>query len=122
MARAILIRTLMLTLAFLLVDAFMDDVTVDGGFLGAIGLAVVYGIVSGFLGSIVRRFTLPVRELTHGLFDLAINAGMLLVTSWLTDWLTIDGAGSAVVAAVILGLASAVIGYFVTLLVYDVDR
>ena len=107
---ALAIRTVVLAVAFLLVDAFMDSVTVNGGFFGAIGLAVVYGLVSATLGTLLRLLTLPLVLITVGLFELVINAGLLLVTDWLTDWIEIDGFMSALGAAAILAAVSVVMG------------
>lgn len=108
--KALAIRTVVLAVAFLLVDAFMDSVTVNGGFFGAIGLAVVYGLVSATLGTLLRLLALPLVVITVGLFELVINAGLLLVTDWLTDWIEIDGFMSALGAAAILAAVSVVMG------------
>ena len=108
--KALAIRTVVLAVAFLVVSAFMDSVTVNGGFFGAIGLAVVYGLVSATLGTLLRLLALPLVVITVGLFELVINAGLLLVTDWLTDWIEIDGFMSALGAAAILAAVSVVIG------------
>lgn len=108
--KALAIRTVVLAAAFLVVDALMDTVTVNGGFFGAIGLAVVYGLVSAILGTLLRLLTLPLVIITVGLFELVINAVLLLVTDWLTDWIEIDGFLSALGAAVILAVVSVVMG------------
>ena len=108
--KALAIRTVVLAVAFLVVDAFMDSVTVNGGFFGAIGLAVVYGLVSATLGTLLRLLALPLVVITVGLFELVINAGLLLVTDWLTDWIEIDGFMSALGAAAILAAVSVVMG------------
>jgi uncharacterized membrane protein YvlD (DUF360 family) len=47
--------------------------------------------------------------ITAGLFEFVINAGLRLMTDWLTDWLEIDGFLSALGAAVVLSLASMLI-------------
>lgn len=44
------------------------------------------------------------------LFEIVINAFLLLLTDWLTDWLSIDGFLSALGASVILSVASALVG------------
>ena len=108
--KALAIRTVVLTVALLVVDAVMDTVTVNGGFFGAIGLAVVYGLVSATLGTLLRLLTLPLVIITVGLFELVINAVLLLVTDWLTDWIEVDGFMSALGAAVILAVVSVVMG------------
>jgi putative membrane protein len=108
--RLLLVRVVVLALAFLLVDLIMDTVSVSGGFLSAIGLAVLYGLVSAVVGTALRFLALPLIAITAGLFELVINAGLLLVTDWLTDWIEIDGFLSALGAAVVLSLTSMLIG------------
>jgi putative membrane protein len=107
--KALLLRMVVLTAAFLVVDALMDSVTIGGGFFGAIGLAVVYGLVSAVLGTVLRLLTLPLVLITVGLFEIVINAVLLSITAWLTDALEIDGFGSALGAAVILSVVSVLI-------------
>lgn len=111
-------RIIVLSLAFLVVDALMDSVMVSGGFFGVLGLSIVYGLVSGIIGTVLRLFSLPLLLLTFGLFDFVINAVLLLLTDWLTgDWLVIDGFWSALGAAAILTLASVGIGLLIQLIV-----
>jgi putative membrane protein len=110
-----------LATAFLVVDALMDTVTVSGGFFGALGLAVIYGLISAVLGTLLRLLTLPLVLITVGLFEFAINAAMLLVTDAVTDTLQIDGFGSALVAAVILAVASGLIGLVVAIVLPSGD-
>lgn len=107
--KALLLRIVVLTVAFLAVNALMDSVTIGGGFFGAIGLAVVYGLISAVLGTVLRLLTLPLVLITVGLFEIVINAVLLSVTAWLTDALEIDGFGSALGAAVILSVVSVLV-------------
>lgn len=117
--KALAIRTVVLAVAFLAVDALMDGVTVKGGFFEALGLAVVYGLVSAILGTVLRLLTLPLVVITIGLFEIVINAVLLLVTDWLTDWIEIDGFMSALGAAVILSLVSMLLGFVLALVFRD---
>jgi putative membrane protein len=107
--KALLLRMVVLTAAFLVVDALMDSVTIGGGFFGAIGLAVVYGLISAVIGTVLRLLTLPLVLITVGLFEIVINAVLLSATAGLTDALEIDGFGSALGAAVILSVVSVLI-------------
>ncbi|MCP5028552.1 MAG: phage holin family protein [Actinomycetia bacterium] len=116
MIRSLAIRTVSMAVAFLALDAIMDSVSLSGGFFGAIGLAVVFGLVSAVLGTLIRLLTLPVRIISFGLFDLVINGALLLVTSWLTDWLAVDGFVAGITGALILGVTAAVVGYLVSAL------
>ena len=111
MIKSLAARIVVLAVAFLVVDAVMDTVEVSGGFTGAIGLAVVYGLVSGIIGTVLRLLTLPLIILTVGLFELVINGVLLLLTEWLTDWIELDRFLTAVGASIVLSIVSAVLGF-----------
>jgi putative membrane protein len=108
--KLLLARMVVLAIAFVSVELVMDTVSVSGGFLGALGLAAIYGVVSAVIGTVLRLLALPLILITAGLFELVINAALLLMTDWLTDWLEIDGFLSALGAAVVLSLSSMLIG------------
>lgn len=107
--KLLLARMVVLAIAFVSVDLVMDTVSVSGGLLGGLGVAALYGVVSAVIGTVLRLLALPLILITAGLFELVINAGLLLMTEWLTDWLEIDGFLSALGAAVVLSLASMLI-------------
>lgn len=117
--KALLLRIVVLAAAFLIVDALMDSVRVTGGFFTALGVAVAYGVISAVVGTLLRMLTLPLVVITAGLFEIVINAVLLLVTDWLTDSLEIDGFGSALIAAVLLSLTSVVIGLVIAVVFPD---
>jgi putative membrane protein len=77
----------------------------------------VYGLISAVIGTLLRLLTLPLMVITIGLFEFVINAFLLLITDWLTDWLEVDGFLSALAAAVILSVASIVISLIARVLV-----
>jgi len=108
--KSLLARIVVLAISFLIVGAMMDSVTINGGFTGALGLAVLYGLVSGVIGTVLRLLSLPLIILTAGLFEIVINAFLLLFTDWMTDWLEVDGFLSALGAAVILAVTSVLVG------------
>ncbi len=120
MVRALVVRAVVLAVALLVVDAVMESFTVDGGFFSALGLAVVYGLLSAVIGTLLRLLALPLMVVTAGLFEFVINAVLLLVADGLTDWLEIDGFTSALAAAVILAIVSVVVGAVMSLFVPDV--
>ena len=79
------------------------------GPLGAFGtylwIALLFGVVNAVVGPILRLLSLPFVLLTLGLFLLVINAALLGLTAALTDRMTIDGFGTALVAGFILAVA-----------------
>lgn len=117
MLKLLLVRTVVLAVAFIVVDALMDTVSVSGGFVGALGLAVLYGLVFAVVGTVLRLLTLPLVMLTAGLFEFVINAVLLLIIDGVTDWLEIDGFLSALAAAVVLSIVSVVVGFVLAIFV-----
>jgi putative membrane protein len=69
-------------------------------------IALIFGIVNAVVGPVLRLLSLPFVLLTLGLFLLVINAALLGLTALLSDRLTIDGFGTAVIGGLILAIAS----------------
>ena len=87
---AILLRLAITALAFIVTAWLLDGMELSGGFFGALWVALLFGIVNTFVGTLVRLLTLPFILLTFGLLLVLINAGMLALTDAITDHLTID--------------------------------
>lgn len=122
--RGFIISTVVTAIAFfILVQLFPSMFGYDGGYLGLIVIAAVFGVVNGFVGPIVKTAALPVSFMTMGLVGFLINGGLLLLTAFITgqlgfqltvgdfppDLLTADTIVAAVVGAVVLSLISTVI-------------
>ncbi len=100
-----------------------DLVTYKGDLIGILVLAVIFGIVNGLIGPIVRTLALPISFMTMGLVGFVINAGLLLLTAVIAnttgfdltvgdfppDLLTADTIVAAVVGAVVLSVVSTVV-------------
>ena len=101
-----------------------DDVfSVQGGWVAWIGMAVIIGLVNGFIGPIIKFISLPITCLTLGLFTLVINALLLLLTGWLVNliWPGMVNFGGAnwfqtllwaIVIAAIISVVSGVLSWF----------
>ena len=72
-------------------------------------IAVILGLVNATLGGLVRIFTLPLTVISLGLWLVAINAIMLLVTAKLSYAFFIDSFWWAVVGSVVIGVISELI-------------
>ena len=79
-----------------------------GGPLGEYGsylwIGLIFGVVNALVGPVLRLLSSPFVLLTLGLFLLVINAALLALTAVLTDRLTIDGFGTAVIGGVIFAV------------------
>lgn len=74
------------------------------------GLGLILGILNTLIKPVLLILSLPVLILTLGLFLVVINAAILWLVSWITsglDWgLLINNFGTALLAALIISLAT----------------
>jgi putative membrane protein len=86
----------------------VDVVPNPDGPLGEFGtwlwIALIFAVVNAIVGPVLRLFSLPFVLLTLGLFLLVINAALLGLTAAITDRLTVDGFGSAVLGGLLLAV------------------
>ena len=67
-------------------------------------IGLIFGVVNAIVGPILRLLSLPFVLLTLGLFLLVINAALLAITAGVTDRLTVDGFGTAILGGLILAV------------------
>lgn len=103
----------------------VPGITVEGADQGAGALILsylfvgaVFGLVNVVIKPIVAFLSLPITCLTLGLFAIIVNAGMLMLTGWLTSWAPVqfvvrDFFWSAVLGAIVVSLVSAILNRFV---------
>jgi putative membrane protein len=75
-----------------------------GGFGTYLWIGLLFGVVNAVVGPILRLLSLPFVLLTLGLFLLVVNAALLGLTAALSDRLTIDGFGTALIGGLILAV------------------
>jgi putative membrane protein len=96
-------RVFITGLGLLLADALLPGVRFDGA--ASLWLAaLLLGLVNAFVRPLVILVTLPLTLLTLGLFLLVVNGMMVLLVAWLMPSFHIAGLGSAILAALIVGL------------------
>ncbi|MGY1754048.1 phage holin family protein [Blastococcus sp. SYSU D01042] len=80
----------------------------EDGPLGEYGtylwIGLIFGVVNAIVGPVLRLLSLPFVVLTLGLFLLVVNAALLGLTAAITDRLSVDGFGTAVLGGLILAL------------------
>ena len=109
MVKVMLVRLVLLAAASALAAALLPDLTVSGGPLTYVWVALLFAVVNATLGLVIRLVTLPLRILTLGLFSLLVNGFLLLVTDWLSDDLEIDGFFAAVLGAIVIAVINALL-------------
>lgn len=77
-------------------------------------LAVIFGVVNGIIGNLIRIVAFPLYILTLGLIALIVNGLLLLIVSWISGLigfgLTIESFWWGVLGALVLGVISWLIG------------
>lgn len=81
-------------------------------------IGLIFGLANAFIKPILSFISAPITCLTLGLFSVVINAVMLALTSWLSGFtpfvFTIDTFFfSAIIAAIIVSIVSALLGWLV---------
>ena len=119
--RGFIVGTIITAIAFYVLTTFLPDyVNYDGEPIGLLVLAAIFGVINGFIGPIVRTLALPLTFMTMGLVGFAINAGLLLLTAFVSQaagfdlvigdfpptLLSIETIVAAVIGAVVLSLVS----------------
>jgi putative membrane protein len=106
-------RLLVLAGAIWLTAWLLPNVTVHGGFFTYLWIAVLFALVNGFIGPILRLVAFPLTILTLGLFALVVNAALVGITAKLSHDFSIDGFWPAVLAAILISVFSAVLNMLV---------
>jgi putative membrane protein len=109
---------LIATAAALWVAVYLvPGIVYDGGLLGLLGVALVFGLVNAFIRPVLRLLTFPVVLLTLGLFVFILNAFLLWLTAQLAQAVglafDVTGFWAAVIGAIIIGVVSTVLNLFV---------
>ena len=122
--RGFVIGTVVTAVAFyVLVTLLPGMFAYEGGIPGLIVISIVFGVINGFIGPIVRGLAIPITFMTMGLVGFIINGALLIVTAFVSDQvgftlrvgdyppdlMTADTLVAAVVGAVVLSLISTVI-------------
>ena len=122
--RGFVIGTVVTAVAFyILVTLLPSMFAYDKGIVGLLVIAVIFGVVNGLIGPIVKTAALPISFMTMGLVGFLINGALLLLTAFISDiagfrlkvgdfppdLATADTLVAAVVGAVVLSLISTVI-------------
>jgi putative membrane protein len=97
----------------------LDFLVYEGEIPGLIILALIFGVINGLIGPIVRLIALPISFMTLGLFGFVINGILLIVVAWIAQNLDLTFTVgdyppdfnattivAAIVGAVVLGLVN----------------
>jgi putative membrane protein len=99
----------------------LDFLVYEGDIPGLIILALIFGVINGLIGPIVRLIALPISFMTLGLFGFVINGILLIVVAWIAQNLELTFTVgdyppdfnattivAAIVGAVVLGVVNSI--------------
>jgi len=127
--RGFIVNTVITAVAFYVLTQFLSQfVSYDGELTGLLALAVIFGVVNGLIGPVVRILAFPLNLMTMGLIGFVINAGLLLATAYVANStgfdLTVgdfppDITADTIVAAVVGSVVLSLVGTAARLVVPD---
>ena len=89
--RGFVVGTIVTAIAFFILTMFLPQfVSYDGDPVGLVVISIIFGVVNGLIGPIVRLLALPLRIMTLGLIGFVINAGLLLLTAGIASAMKFD--------------------------------
>lgn len=124
--RSLLLSTVINSIALWLTTVLVAGMTIVmptgqtqqgwGYVLTLVFVALVFGIVNGTIGRVLRFLAFPIYVLTLGLMALVVNALLLMFVGWLTQvlgfgyGLEVETFGAGFLGAIVLSLVSWVLG------------
>ena len=103
-----LLRLLVTSLAAFAAAKLLPGIHIDG-YLNAILLVIILGLLNIFLKPILVILTLPITVFTLGLFLLVINALIILLASHWTWGVQVDGFWWAFLFSIVLAIFSSLL-------------
>ena len=121
--RHFIIGAIAAAIAFYGLTRFLPDLfTFSGQTQGLLVLGVIFGVVNGLVGPVVKILSLPLSLLTMGLAGILINAGLLVLVALIANStgfplalggfppdLTADTLVAAVIGSVVIGVVTGVV-------------
>jgi putative membrane protein len=121
-----LIRAIVAAIAIAVTAIVLPQISYGDDYTTLAVVAVIFGLVNGFVKPVVQLLSLPLRMMTLGVIGFVINGALLLGVAWLADNLgytftvggfppdlTIETLWVAIVGAAVIGIVSAVVGLVV---------
>jgi len=112
-----ILRILLSAAALWVALRLVSGITYEGGVLGFLGVALVFGLVNAFVKPVLQFFSIPFILLTLGLFLFVVNAFALWITSGISTSLGLGfhvaGFGAAFLGALVISLVNVLLAWFV---------
>jgi putative membrane protein len=122
--KGFIIGTAITAIAFWVLTQFLPQfVSYDGELTGLVVLAIIFGVVNGLIGPLIKTAAIPISLVTMGLVGFLVNAALFLITALIADslgynltvgdfppdLLTADTIVAAIIGSVVLSLVGTVV-------------
>ncbi len=97
----LLINWIVAALAIIVTAYLLPGVTVSG-FVAALVVAVVLGVLNALVKPLLLVLTLPINVLTLGLFTFVINGLLIWLSAKIVPGFTVSGFGVSILFAIVL--------------------
>jgi len=105
----LLVRWAVLAFSMWIATLIVPGISVDGGVTTYLWVALLFGLINTFFGSIIKVLTFPVSLVTFSLFLLVVNAAMLSLTARWSEKLEVIGFWSALFASLIISVITTIL-------------
>lgn len=109
--QSLLVRLVINSIALLAAASVVPGISLATGFWDVVLVAAVFGLVNALLKPILIVLSFPFLILSLGLFAFVINAVMLLLTARLTERMTVDGFGAALLGSLVISVVGVLAGW-----------
>jgi putative membrane protein len=107
------------------IDSY-DPGSVFASIVTIVLVALIFGIVNGLIGGIIRVVAFPIYVITLGLISLVVNGLLLLLVAWISSLLGfglhVENFGWGVLGALVIGVISWLIGIILRPFTRSADR
>ena len=103
--------------ALYVADFLIGGITFSGEWWKFLLVALAFSLLNTYIRPILRILTLPISVITLGIFLLVINAAMLLLTSAISDQLTLGFHVADFGAAFLGAIVVAIVGWILSMVI-----
>ena len=114
-----ILRWLINAVAIFLAIRFVPGISLGGGWIAIIWLALIFGLVNAFLRPLLQILTCPLIILTLGLFTLLINTFLFWLTARIGALVGIQMTIEGFLPAFLGGLVISVVSILLSLILKD---
>ena len=102
----ILIRILISAVAVYIASIFIPGITVRGGAMTYLIVAIVLGLLNAFVKPILTILTIPITIITLGLFLIVLNVLMVYLAAYLVNGFSVNGIIAALLFSIVVSIVT----------------